>query len=291
MFDDVEKSGKGFGGFDESWDVAEIIFLGAPLKSPNSPNVGVTKSPEGIRRASLELESFLPTSGIEIFEEISVGDIGNISNSLNFKKSREKIMEITEKIIEKGKIPALLGGEHLVSELAVANMNNPFILFLDAHRDLRETYRNEKISHATIARRMLDLVPSERLIQVGVRSCSKKEEEFSSRENIPTFAAREVINNPSNVLREINDLIDDNPVYLSIDLDVLDPAFAPAVTTPAPGGLSSLDLLDLLRGFRKLDIQGFDLVELDSNQVGKKNTSIVAAKVIYEILGVLGESD
>lgn len=289
-FKNICKPSKGFGAFDEPYDMAEIIFIGIPLKTTDFPNPGVANAPTEIREASLELETFI-MPGPDIFEALSVSDLGDLDLSQDSREARNQITEVVREILGDGKVPALLGGEHTLSGFAVSVSDAPFVLYLDAHRDLRESYRGRKVSHGTVARRILDHVPPEKLIQVGVRSCSKSGEEFASKGRICTFTSEEIVEKPNEVVEDISNQVKDNPVYLSIDLDVLDPAFAPAVTTPEPGGASTLTLLKLLCELGKLNIQGFDLVEFDPSLEGGKRTGVTAARVIYELLGALARSN
>lgn len=284
------KPSKGFGAFDEPYDIAEIVFLGVPLKTTDFPHPSVADAPAEIRKASLELETFIMPEP-DIFEALSVSDLGDLDISQDIGEARNQITGVVREVLVDGKIPALLGGEHTLSGFAVSVLDDPFVLHIDAHRDLRESYRGKKVSHGTVARRILDHVSSEKLIQVGVRSCSKPEEEFASKEEILTFTTEEIVEKPNEVVEDISNQVKDDPVYLSIDLDVLDPAFAPAVTTPEPGGPSTLILLKLLRGLGKLNIQGFDLVEFDPSLEGDERTGVTAARVIYELLGALARSN
>jgi agmatinase len=133
-------------------------------------------------------------------------------------------------------------------------------------------------------RRILDYLPPQRLLQVGVRSCSKEEADFAEQVRIKTYASEELIENPKGVAEDIIEKAGGRRVYLTIDLDVLDPAFAPGVATPEPGGPSAAELLRLIRGLEELDIIGCDVVELVP-PYDDETSAFAAARIIYELLG------
>jgi len=194
------------------------------------------------------------------------------------------VEEAVRGILEDGKLPALLGGEHTLTLFSLAAFGDVYLLQLDAHRDLREEYLGSRINHATVMRRVLDRVGPERLIQLGVRSCSSEEAEFGK--GIRFYTTEQLLEEGESVLREVRREVGSSPVYLTLDLDVLDPAFAPAVSTPEPGGLSTLDLLRILRGLRGLNLKGFDVVEVVP-PFDTGITAFAAARAIYELLGIL----
>lgn len=142
-FKNIRKTSQGFGGFDESYDVAEVVFLGVPLKTTDFPHPSVVDAPTEIRKASLELESFI-MPGPDTFEALSISDLGDLDLSQDIREARNQVTGVVREILDDEKILALLGGEHTLSEFVTSVLDDPFVLYLDAHRDLRESYREKR---------------------------------------------------------------------------------------------------------------------------------------------------
>jgi len=274
----------GFGGLEGSYEEARVVFLGIPLDSTSSYRSGSRFAPSRIREASLNLETHLMSLGVELAERGRIADLGDLLLSSDLAEDGRRVEEAVRGILEDGKLPALLGGEHTLTLFSLAAFGDVYLLQLDAHRDLREEYLGSRINHATVMRRVLDRVGPERLIQLGVRSCSSEEAEFGK--GIRFYTTEQLLEEGESVLREVRREVGSSPVYLTLDLDVLDPAFAPAVSTPEPGGLSTLDLLRILRGLRGLNLKGFDVVEVVP-PFDTGITAFAAARAIYELLGIL----
>ena len=155
---------------------------------------------------------------------------------------------------------------------------------MDAHRDIIDEYIGEKDSHATIMRRVHDLNPKE-LIQIGIRSFSIEEKEFvESQDNIVSFLAKDLFDDFEILLNKLSSI--EGKAYISIDMDVIDPAFAPSVGNPTPNGLHPVDIeniFDALANNENVDIIGFDLVEVASDKLGDI-TAVLAAKIVYDFL-------
>ena len=279
----------GFGGFDEPYKVAEVVFVGVPLDLTSSYRPGSRFAPARIREASMNLESYVMPR-LDVFERLHISDIGDLDLlGADVETSGGRIEEVVRKLREDGKIPAMLGGEHTLTYFALKTFDDVFVLQLDAHRDLRDEFRGEALCHATFMRRVLESIPPERLIQIGTRSCSKEEEEFARGSELHTFTTEDVLEDPLEMMERVRKLVGEAPVYLTVDLDVLDPAFAPAVATPEPGGLTTLDLLKIVRGLEGLNIRGFDVVEF-TPPYDNGTTAFVAARIIYEILAAMAGS-
>jgi len=274
----------GFGGLEGSYEEARVVFLGIPLDSTSSYRSGSRFAPSRIREASLNLETHLMSLGVELAERGGIADLGDLLLSSDLAEDGRRVEEAVGGILEDGKLPALLGGEHTLTLFSLAAFGDVYLLQLDAHRDLREEYLGSRINHATVMRRVLDRMGPERLIQLGVRSCSSEEAEFGK--GIRFYTTEQLLEEGESVLREVRREVGSSPVYLTLDLDVLDPAFAPAVSTPEPGGLSTLDLLRILRGLRGLNLRGFDVVEVVP-PFDTGITAFAAARAIYELLGIL----
>jgi len=280
----------GFGGFDELYEKASVVFLGVPLDVTSSYRAGTKFAPAKIREASANLETYLMSAGLDVFERLGISDLGDLSIiPTDLTATGERIHKVLQELRKDEKIPALLGGEHTLTYFAARDFKDAFLIQLDAHCDLRDEYLGDKLCHATAMRRVLDFIPDERLIQVGVRSCSKEEAEFARTTKIQAYTTEQVLENPRKVISEIVKKVEGENVYLTIDIDVLDPAFAPAVTTPEPGGLAAVDLLKIVRELGKLNICAFDVVEVvPPYDTGA--TAFAAARVIYELLASMAGS-
>lgn len=280
----------GFGGFDEPYERARVAFMGVPLDVTSSYRLGMRFAPGKIREASMNLETYLMSAGLDVFERLGIADVGDLEVvPTDLTTTGERIERAVKKLRDDGKVPALLGGEHTLTYFASKAFEGVFLVQLDAHRDLREEYSGDRLCHATVMRRVLDGLSPERLLQAGVRSCSREEAEFARSTRIRTYTAEQVLEDPNRVASEICQSVGDSRVYLSIDLDVLDPAFAPGVATPEPGGLSTLDVIKLVRELGKLNICAFDVVELAA-PYDDGTAAFAAAKIIYELLAAMASS-
>ena len=192
-----------------------------------------------------------------------------------------QIEEHTQKILCDGKIPGMIGGEHLVTLGAVRAVVREYpdlcVLHFDAHTDLREEYLGEPLSHATVMRRVWELVGDGRIYQFGIRSGERSE--FA-------WAKQHVVTNKFNFahLDEATAALRGKPVYLSIDLDVLDPSVFPGTGTPEAGGVTFPELLDAIRLVAGLEIVGFDVNELSPPYDPSGISTAVACKVLRELL-------
>ncbi len=280
----------GFGGFDEPYERANVVFMGVPLDVTSSYRSGYRFAPAKIREASANLETYLTSAGLDVFEQLNISDVGDIViTPTDLKATGERITRLVKRVSGEGKMPILLGGEHTLTYFALQAFDDISVIQLDAHRDLRDEYMGDKLCHATVMRRVLEHLPPERLLQLGIRSCSKEEAEFAQETAVTTYTSEQVIGDVQGVVAAVKKLAGDSRVYLTIDLDVLDPAFAPGVATPEPGGLSTVELLRLIRELGKLNVEAFDVVELVPPH-DDGTAAFAAAKIIYELLAAIASS-
>lgn len=278
----------GFGGFDFPYEKADVVFLGAPMDLTSSYRPGYRFAPAKIREASANLETYIMSAGVDVFEKLNVTDIGDIIvTPADLEQTGGRITRAVKQILHDGKMPVVMGGEHTISYFALKAVDDAFVIHLDAHRDLREEYLGDKLCHASVMRRVLDERPGNKLIQIGVRSCSKDEVDFAEKAGVVAYPADQTIDSPKQIIADVKKLVGKSKAYLSIDLDVLDPAFAPGVSTPEPGGLSTVELIRILREIGKLDLAALDVVELVPPH-DDGTTAFVAARIIYELLAVMG---
>ncbi len=266
-------------------------IIGVPFDSTCSYHHGSRYGPTIIREASFGFEQYNST-----FEKLldgefyDCGDLNVVHG--NCRKTCDALCDSVKELIEANIKPIIIGGEHSVSigsvkalcEAEENDLADITVIHLDAHRDIIDEYIGERDSHATIMRRVHDLNPKE-LIQIGIRSFSAEEKEFvENQENISTFSARDLICDFDTLLDKLDSI--DGKVYISIDMDVIDPAFAPSVGNPTPNGLHPLDIENIFESLANnddVDIIGFDLVEVASDKLGDI-TAVLAAKIIYDFL-------
>ncbi len=264
----------------DSYETAKIVLVGIPLELTVTFRTGTRGGPQAIRMASEGLEDFSPYLEDELsrYNFYDAGDLllpfGNLQTSL------ERIAALTRQIIKDGKFPLFLGGEHLLSYPVVKAFAEYFsdllVIHIDAHADLREDYLGEAFSHATVMRRICEVVGANNVYQFAVRSGTR--EEF-------TFARKSTNFYPFRLLdafKECIPLFRDRPLYITFDIDVLDPAYAPGTGTPEPGGVTPHEVWQLFTCFRKLNVVGFDLVEVAPPQDPSGITALLAAKIVRE---------
>ena len=264
---------------------SKVVVLPIPYDATTSYRTGTREGPRALIEASRYLEEYDSELDLEICKvgihtadelEPHVGGPGEMVNQI------EKTITA---YLKKNKFVATLGGEHTVSLGSVRAHAKQFpdmsVLYLDAHADLRNEYQGSKFSHACTARRITEIVP---VVEVGVRSLSSEEHNFITEKQIPVFFREAPHTNQDSLIEEITEQLSTS-VYVSLDLDVLDPSIMSAVGTPEPGGMSWEEMTKLLRTVaKKRHIIGFDINEL-SPQEGPTACSFTAAKLVYKLIG------
>ncbi len=271
-----------FMGSKKSIEGCKIVLRGYPFDGTASFKSGQRFAPADIRLNSEGIETYSPYFDMDIEEDISFYDAKNLNLPFgNTEKALELIEKDAKQYFEKGHILFGIGGEHLVSLPLVKACHSVYpdlhLIHFDAHADLREDYLGEKLSHATVMRRILDFLPVERFHQLYIRSGTREEFKFMN-EN------KTLKKNPENIVRLIGEKA---PVYITIDLDVLDPSVFPGTGTPEPGGIDFNTLVDTLSRFKKLNIVGIDFVELSPDIDNTEISTITACKLIRECMGVV----
>jgi agmatinase len=256
----------------DSW----VMLLGCPLDATSSFRSGTRFAPDSIRRASWTLETYSPYLRKDL-ESIRFFDAGNLElRQGNLEYSLQCIREAATEAAEKGLTMLSLGGEHLVTFPLLDGIRKYTeqiqVIHFDAHADLRNHYEGQRLSHATALKRVKELGGVD-LFQVGIRSGTKEE-----------FDEVNLVDSPATLM----DLIDPRkPVYVTFDLDVLDPSLAPGVTTPEPGGLTFREVMEYFSVISRLTIVGADIVELAPDYDATFVSSVTAAKIARELLLLL----
>ncbi len=286
--DFVEKYA-GFMGDTNDYDRAEIVLVGAPMDLTVSFRPGARHGPQEVRMVSHGLEEYSVALDRDL-ADYCYYDAGDMALPFGVvQESLRRIGLVTAEIIADGKIPLFLGGEHLISLAVIQEVAKVYprlaVVHLDAHADLREEYLGERLSHATVMRRVAELIGGENLFQFGIRSGTRKEFDFA-RNNTNTY-----INKVVEPLIENIPLLKGRPVYVSLDIDVVDPAYAPGTGTAEPGGCTAKEILHAVHLLGELDVVGFDLVEVSPVYDPSQRTALLAAKLVREAILSFGRPD
>ena len=268
---------------DDNSELVAIIF-GVPFDSTHSYKPGCRFGPDVIRDAFNNIEIFQPEFGVDL-ETVNINDLGNAKHTVVATEMLEMVENITNELKKQNKQIIILGGEHLITlgSFTCFPKNTGYVVF-DAHYDLRDQYADIKLSHAAYLRRIVEKRGSENIVHVGARAFVKEELAFLMEHNIATISDKEIRNgNAVKLLKDITSTFDN--LYLSIDLDVLDPAFAPGVGNPEAVGISSRELYDLVITLQNKKIVAADIVELNPTY-DNGATASMAAKMISTIIAM-----
>ena len=261
-------------------------IIGVPFDSTTSYHSGSRLGPVVVREASYGFENYninFKTSLDAVFYDF--GDVNVVPG--NCEATCKIVEDTTNELLDLGIRPITIGGEHSASIGVIKALSERHdkltVVHLDAHRDLAFDFIGEKYSHAAVMRRAHEFGVD--LVQIGIRSSSAEEEEFvDSTYNIQTFKNKDVHRHMDAVEYYMTTI--DAPIYLSIDMDVLDPAIAPAVGNPTPGGLFISEIESLIKSLSYKNVVGMDVVETATDRLGE-NTAVTAAKIIYDFLSLI----
>lgn len=283
--------------FQSTAENLDACFIGIPMDIGTSNRSGTRHGPRQIRAESCMLRPYNMATGAAPFDAINVADIGDVPiNTFDLKRSVEIITAHYDKVLQHDCIPLTLGGDHTLTYpvlKAIAKKHGPVALIhIDAHADINDEMFGEKIAHGTPFRRSHDdgLLNSGMVYQIGLRGTGYSSDDFNwSREQGWTVVQAEECWGRSLVgmMSRIRAAIGQHPVYLSYDIDSLDPAFAPGTGTVEVGGLTVWQALEIIRGCSGLNIVGGDLVEVSPPYDPSGNTALIGANLLYEMLCVL----
>jgi agmatinase len=264
-----------------SFEKSKAVILGCPYDGSASFRPGARFGPSAIRRASWGIETFSPYFQRDL-TQYPIHDMGDLELPLGEKKiSLGLIRKALGQILSKRKFPILLGGDHLITLPIVEELflrhPNLHIIQIDAHTDLREEYLGESLSHSTVMRKVVDHLGKGRLFQIGVRSGTEDEFKLARR-------MKSIVSLDSRSLSSMIKRLRNKPVYISLDLDVMDPSLLPGVGTPEPGGLTFQEIISLLRKLQTLHVVGFDIVELTPDYDPTQVSSVTASVILREMI-------
>ena len=268
---------------DEKSDPVANIF-GVPFDSTHSYKPGCRFGPDVIRDAFNNIEVFHPQFQVDL-ETVNIKDFGNIQHTVVAKEMLDMVEKITTELRKTDKLLIILGGEHLLTLGSYMSFpkETGYVVF-DAHYDLRDEYANTKLSHAAYLRRIVEERGADNIVHVGARSFVKEELEFLTKHKINSISDKEIrLGNATRLLKDAISSFD--KLYVSIDLDVVDPAFAPGVGNPEAVGITSRELFDMITSLENKKIVGSDVVELNPS-FDNGSTSSLAAKMISTIIAM-----
>ncbi|MCL7414514.1 MAG: agmatinase [ANME-2 cluster archaeon] len=276
-----------FADADSSYSDAAFVIFGAPFDGTSSFRKGSRMAPDAIREASYNFETYNSFFDIDL-SDVPFHDAGDvdIGEDHTVDQAISAVSGMVNKILADGKIPIMLGGEHSLTlpcaGASKAVYDDLGVVVLDAHLDLRSEYKGQSNNHACVSRHIIeDVTP--RYVSIGIRSGTKDEYSLTKAQNITYYPADLVMDKGmAHILIELTRQLDTRHLYLSLDMDAIDPAFAPATGTPEPFGLTDRQVLSLIRWLAPL-CAGFDLVEM-APQFDSGNTALLGAKFLREFI-------
>lgn len=275
----------------------DAAFVGIPLDIGTSNRSGTRYGPRQIRQESVMIRPYNMGSGAAPFERLQVADLGDVAiNPYSLADSVRRIELAYSDILAHGCIPLTMGGDHTLTLpilRAAAGRHGPVgLIHVDAHSDTNEEMFGEQLAHGTTFRRAFEegLLAPQRVVQIGLRGSGYEAADFdwSRRQGFRVVQAEECwYHSLAPLMAEVREQMGSGPVYLSFDIDGLDPAFAPGTGTPEVGGLSVWQGLEIVRGCRGLNLIGADVVEVSPPYDRSGNTALLAANLLFEMLCVL----
>ena len=283
-----------FSGFQTPFEQADYVILGVPFDVTSTYRTGARFGPAAIRQASLNIETYSFRTELDV-EDLKLHDLGDLHISTDTRKTLATLQNVITDILKVGKTPITIGGEHTITlgimKSVCAKAPKTAIVSFDAHLDLRGEFLDLRVSHATFMRRIHEEMDQAKIIEVGTRAVCKEELAYAKKAKIEFLTSHQIRKDGSEeIARQLEDkLAEFHGCYLSVDMDVLDPAFAPGAQNPEPDGIDTNTLLNILCRICGRKIAGFDVVEV-APQYDSGVSAIQAAKVIFEMLCCLEKS-
>ncbi|MBW9141502.1 MAG: agmatinase [Candidatus Aramenus sp.] len=271
----------------------KAAFLGIPFDDAVTYRPGARFGPMGIRQGSRLLRPYNQFLDTYPFDKLNACDLGDVNVIPGYILDTMKVIEesVYEVLTKRRLVPFIAGGDHSITLPVLRAMYKVYgkinLVHLDSHYDFWDTYWGKKYTHGSWLRRALEEGLLKDVIQAGIRAStfSKEDLEDKRRLGIKSFTIRELKLRPEEVIKEVNSL--EGPTYVSLDIDVVDPAFAPGTGTPEVGGLTSFEIIELIRAMRFKKLVGFDVVEVSPPYDLSELTTMLASNLIYEGMSVL----
>ncbi len=275
----------------------DVCFVGVPLDTGTSNRPGARFGPRQIRAESCLIRPYSMATRAAPFDSLMIADIGDIAiNPFDLKKSIDIIEGGYDDILSHGCKPLTMGGDHTIAIPILRAIKKKYgtvgLVHVDAHADINEHMFGEKLAHGTPFRVAVEegLLDCKRVVQIGLRATGYAADDFdwSRRQGFRVVQAEECwYKSLTPLMAEVREQLKNGPVYLSVDIDGLDPAYAPGTGTPEIGGLTGSQALEIIRGCRGLDLVGGDLVEVAPPYDPSGNTALTGANLLFEMLCVL----
>lgn len=274
---------------DSSYENSHIVLFGAPFDGTTTFRPGTRFAPPVIRQDSYGLETYSPYQDRDL-EDYMISDFGDLELVFgNTSRAMDQIYEQTKEFLNDEKIPFMFGGEHLVSYGSIKACHEKYpdlhVLHFDAHTDLREEYMGEEFSHSSVMKLAHNFLGDDKIFQFGIRSGLKSEFEFAVGR---IYQEKFGVESLAHIVKKLKD----KPVYITIDLDILDPSVFPGTGTLEPGGITFKEMQAAIAEFQKLNnVIGCDVVELSPHYDQSGASNAVACKVIREVLVAIAREE
>lgn len=270
-----------FADANASFDDAKFIICGVPFDRTTSYRAGARMAPNAIRQASYNFETYLFEHDVDL-SDVPMNDMGNVEECGSPEEMVDTVRGIVKKIVKADKFPVFMGGEHTTTIPIVEAFDDIAVISIDAHLDYRESYLGMKYSHACVTRRIAEHVGVENVLVFGVRSISAEEKSDNMPQYVDAFTIREI--GAERAFEKALGTVRKKRIFLTLDIDGIDPAFAPGTGTPEPFGLSPMEVkkcISMIGG----RLVGFDVTEV-SPPYDEGNTAALAARMMREVIAV-----
>ncbi len=283
-----------FSGVQKSFEKAKYVVFGVPFDVTSTYRTGARFGPNAIRQASLNIETYSFRTGIDV-EDLLLHDLGDLHISTSPKKTVDMLKHVVKDIIAAGKMPVAIGGEHTITLGILKGVGSmaekTAIVSFDAHLDVRREFQGLTLSHTTFMRLINEQVKPARIFEVGTRAVCREELDYAKKSGIEFITSQQIRKDGvEKVVRSLKEKLSSyESVYLSVDLDVLDPAFVPAVQNPEANGIDTNALMEVLCALCDKRVIGFDVLEI-APVYDQGLSAVVAARVMFEMLCQLEKS-
>ncbi len=272
-----------FADANSTLEESDFAIFGVPFDKTSSFRAGSALAPDAIREASYNFETYKFEHGHDI-ESVRFCDLGNLEDYQTADSMVQGVERFTRELVQKEKFPIALGGEHSISPAVVKTFDDVGVISLDAHLDFRTEYEGEKNGHCSSTRRISDEVGVDGIVPIGVRSMSKDESVDAEKLGLRFISSYELqkATRMKDAVERALDWMGRDRIYLSLDMDVVDPAFAPGIGNPEPFGLDPIEIKRCIN-YLSVKLVGFDVCEV-SPPFDNGNTSALAARLVREVI-------
>ncbi len=277
-----------FGGVQKPLEKAKYVIFGVPFDVTSTYRTGARFGPNAIREASLNIETFSFRTGVDL-EDLLIHDLGDLHVSTSPRKTVGMLTHVVADVLSAGKMPVAVGGEHTITLGVLKGLGSiakkTAIVSFDAHLDLRREFQGLTLSHTTFMRLINEEVKPARIFEVGTRAVCREELDYAKKAGVEFITSLQLRREgPEKTIQNLKEkLAPYDSVYLSVDMDVLDPAFAPAVQNPEAGGIDTNTLIDVLCALCDKRVIGFDVLEI-APVYDQGISAVAAARIMFEVL-------